>query len=389
VAEIYPTRFLKTGAGAVRLTIRKNQIANIYTIASTDPDDVQNYTVETTAPAVSASYGQNETGAWIPIPGAPTLAAWTQIAVAFNETVDPSSFASGTTVNLSNAGGSTIAVIIEVRNTRATIRPVTPLLSSGNPYTLTISGITDTAGNMIAAPYTVSFSVETTPPTVVSVSPADSSSGVSVNAAVRVVASEPLSVATVTRSTVSTDGSFRVIRDTPPACGADAEDDVFGCLALDYSYRRITFVPLPDTLHDETAYTVAVAGSVADLAGNTLGTDILSTFDTVSGDDAGPVPLCADIDLDGGQVIDLYFSEAIDAITVDEATIFIYEVETGVVLPGIFTLETVDGYPGSRFTATGNFAPGVRYGVVVTKGVHGTDGNPLVEEFRTFFTGTL
>jgi hypothetical protein len=198
-----------------------------------------------------------------------------------------------------------------------------------------------------------------------------------------------LSIGTITRSTVATDGSFRVTRDTPPACGADAENDVFGCLALDSSSRRVTFVPLPNALHDETAYTLTIASTVADLAGNTLGADFTSAFDTLGGDDAGPMPLCADIDLAGGQVIDLYFSEAIDALTADETTIFIYEVETGVVLPGLFTLETVDGYPVVRFTATANFGPGVEYGLIVTTGVAGEDGNPIVEEFRSFFTGTI
>ncbi|HNT29091.1 MAG TPA: Ig-like domain-containing protein, partial [bacterium] len=101
------------------------------------------------------------------------------------------------------------------------------------------------------------------------------------------------------------------------------------------------------------------------------------------------MPLCADIDLAGGQVIDLYFSEAVDALTADETTIFDNEVETGVVLPGLFTIETVDGYPVVRFTATANFGAGTDYGLVVTKGVKGADGNPIVEEFRTFFTGTL
>ncbi len=389
IAEIYPTRFLRAGAGDVRLTIRKNQIANIYTIASTDPDDVRNYTVETTVPTVAGALGQDEAGAWISLAGATGIASWTMLMVSFNEPVDPASFVMGSTVTLTDTDGTAIGATISVTNTLVVIRPNAPLVSYGNPYTLTMDGITDTAGNALAAPYSVSFEVEETPPVIVSVSPANFAAGVSVNATVRIAASEPLGVATITRSTTSSDGSFRVTRDTPPACGADAEDDVFGCLALDYSYRRITFVPLPNDLHDETVYTLTVAGTVADLAGNMLGADFTSAFDTVGGDDLGPVPLCADIDLAGGQVIDLYFSEAIDMLTADETTIFIYEVETGVVLAGAFTLETVDGYPVVRFTATSTFAPGVRYGVVVTKGVHGTDGNPLVEELRTFFTGTL
>lgn len=389
VAEIYPGRFIQHDAGAVRLTIRKDRIANLYTIASTDSDMVLNYTVETTAPTVLNAYGQNEVNAWINLSGATDLKATTLLTVAFNETVDPASFVMGGTVTLTDTGGTVIGATINATNTMVVIKPNAPLASTGNPYLLTIDGATDTAGNALAAPYTVSFSIEETAPTILSVNPADLDTEVSVNAPIRVRASEPISIATVTRSTTTTDGSFRVTRGTPPACGADAENDVFGCLALDSSSRRVTFVPLPNDLHDQTAYTLTIAGSIADLAGNTLGADFTSTFDTLGGDDAGPMPLCADIDLAGGQVIDLYFSEEIDNATIGEATIFIYEVESGVVLGGLFTIETVDGYPVVRFTATGSFVAGVEYGLIVTKGVMGDDGNPIVEEFRTFFTGTL
>ncbi|HNT29119.1 MAG TPA: Ig-like domain-containing protein, partial [bacterium] len=287
VAEIYPGRFIRHDAGAVRLTIRKDRIANLYTIASTDSDMVLNYTVETTAPAVNASYGEDGNG-WVALSDATGLAARTQLVVAFNEPVDPASFVMGGTVTLTNTGGTAIGATISVVDTMVVIKPNAPLAVAGNPYALTFDGVTDTAGNALAAPYTVSFSIEETAPTILSVSPDNSTSEVSVDTSVRVRASEPMSISTITRSTVTTDGIFRVTRDTPPACGADAEDDVFGCLALDSSSRRVTFVPLPNDLHDETAYTLTIASTVSDLAGNTLGTDFTSTFDTIDGDDVGP-----------------------------------------------------------------------------------------------------
>ncbi len=389
VAEIYPTRFIRAGAGTVRLTVRKNQIANIYTIASTDPDTTTSYTVETTAPLVVGAVGENTAGTRVALSGATDLAARTPLVVSFNEPVDPASCVMGSTVLLTTGGGSAVNAALAVNQSMLTITPNAPLTAAGNPYTLTITGVTDTAGNALAALYTVSFSIEETPPTILSVNPADASTEVSVNASIRVRASEALIMSSLTRSTAATDGSFRVTRETPSACGADAEDDVFGCLALDSSLRRITFVPLPNDLHDETAYMLTIAGTVADLAGNQMGADFTSTFDTIGGDDVGPMPLCADIDLAGGQVIDLYFSEPMDGATVNAGTVFIYEVETGFILPGLFTLETIDGYPAVRFTATGSFGPGVRYGIIVTKEVKGADGNSIVEEFRSFFTGTI
>ncbi|HSA33142.1 MAG TPA: Ig-like domain-containing protein, partial [bacterium] len=396
VAEIYPTRFIRSGAGAIQLTVRKKRIANIYTIASTDADTVTNFTVENTAPGGVVARAHNDTGVLLAlstISGTPTpdITAKPAIRVSFNEAMDPASFTDGTTVTLTDKDNAVKALTLDVAGSLAVLTPKAALSSAGNPYTLTITGVTDTAGNAYAGTYNAYFNVETTLPSVIpaSVRPADFATGVSVDAVIKARFSEMMTLSTITRSTVSTDGTFRVTRGTPPACGADAENDVFGCLALDSSSRRVTFVPLPNDLHDETDYTLAIASTVADLAGNTLGADFTSAFDTLGGDDAGPMPLCADIDLAGGQVIDLYFSEAIDALTADGTTIFIYEVESGVVLPGLFTIETVDSYPVVRFTATGSFGPGVEYGLIVTRGVMGDDGNPIVEEFRTFFTGTL
>jgi len=388
IAEIYPTRFLKAGAGAVRLTVRKNRIANIYTIASTDPDTVVNYTVETTAPTVSGAVALTDSGTKVNLSGAANIAAMTPITITFTEPVDPSSFTDGTTVLLTDASSVAVPVAIEVHGTMATLAPLVPLSALGNPYTLTLTGITDTSGNMLTGPYTATFTIEETPPTILWSNPIPGATGVSVGATIRVRASEPLAPSSISGSTTSTDGSFRATRETPPAC-TDGEDDVFGCIAFDASYRRITFAPLPHHFHDETTYVLTIASSVTDRAGNAFGSDVTVPFDTIGGDNAGPVPLCVDLDLTGGKTADIYFSETIDMGTVGAATIFVYEVESGTVVPGIFTFETIDSYPVVRFTATGNFIPGVRYGLVVTKDVTGTDGTPLVEEFRTFFTGTL
>jgi len=111
---------------------------------------------------------------------------------------------------------------------------------------------------------------DNTPPTMVSISPAGSATGVATNAAITITFSEALNAATVTAGTI-------VLRD--------ANNNVVPtAIAYNVANRTVTLTP-SGALANSTTYTLTVAGSangVKDLAGNALGANVASSFTTIA-----------------------------------------------------------------------------------------------------------
>ena len=115
---------------------------------------------------------------------------------------------------------------------------------------------------------------ETEPPTITSRTPAANATGIAVGSSVSVTFSEPMDASTITAA---------ALRLRANGAGADVP------AAVSYSGVTATLAPT-SALEYETTYTVTVAGAVADLAGNPLGTDATWSFTT---EDA-PIPTLAD-----------------------------------------------------------------------------------------------
>jgi len=124
-----------------------------------------------------------------------------QVVIQFNEPVD------ALTVNqVTLSGGGTVNVTRTLTNGNQTLVlvPVVPLITSTS-YTLTITGVQDIAGNSLGAPVTTGFTTGTvadlTPPTVLSVNPATSATGVLTTAVVQLQFSKRVDPLTVSNST--------------------------------------------------------------------------------------------------------------------------------------------------------------------------------------------
>lgn len=133
--------------------------------------DVLFTTSVTVAPAVAAVS---------PASGTSGVALDTKPAVTFNQAVTGSSV----TLTLKNAAGNAVAGTVahnSATNT-ATFSPAANL-AYGASYTATVSGATNAAGQAMSAPYSWTFTTLPAPvlPEVVSVSPANSSTGVDVS----------------------------------------------------------------------------------------------------------------------------------------------------------------------------------------------------------------
>ena len=99
--------------------------------------------------------------------------------------------------------------------------------------------------------------VDTTAPTITARTPLDSATAVTIDSSVSATFSEPMDAATITAASV-----------TLRAAGAGSDVPA----AVDYAAGVASLVPNAPLAYN-TVYTATVAASVADLAGNQLGTD--------------------------------------------------------------------------------------------------------------------
>lgn len=138
----------------------------------------------------------------------------------------------------------------------------TPLIA-GSTYTVTIPGtVVDSTGIAMGTDYTFSFTVtpDTTPPTVVSSTPADGEHLVATNTSLSFTFSEALDPTTVTSTAITLGG-------------------VTGTVALSGT-KIITFTP-SSALNPGVDYTATVSTQVKDLYGNALAAPYVSKFRTL------------------------------------------------------------------------------------------------------------
>lgn len=148
-----------------------------------------------------------------PVAGATSVGINTIVTVIFSEEMDQSTI-NATTVTLKDGANNpvTAAVTYDPFSLSATLRP-TNLLASNTTYEATVTtGVRDAAGgNALAVPYTSSFTTstnpDTTPPSVLSVSPANGSICASTTGTVTATFSESLDPSTVNGGTFLVTGA--------------------------------------------------------------------------------------------------------------------------------------------------------------------------------------
>jgi methionine-rich copper-binding protein CopC len=178
------------------LAAAPNALAADYTWTFTTKAVVPPPPSDTTAPTVSSVTPAN---------GATGVDIGTQISVLFSEPVDC------LTVNGSSfvVNGGAVGGTVSCSNDSASFSPSAPLANS-TVYTATLSTtVSDQAGNPMAADYNWSFTTaaapDTTPPTVVSTTPADGATGIDTNTLITASFSEPVDCTTVTASSFTVD----------------------------------------------------------------------------------------------------------------------------------------------------------------------------------------
>ena len=109
---------------------------------------------DTTPPTVTST---------TPAPNATNVSTSASVTATFSEPLDASSV-TGANFTLSGPSGAVAATVAYNSGTNsATLQPTT-VLAAGASYTAQISGVKDLAGNLLAAPYSWSFSTAVAPP---------------------------------------------------------------------------------------------------------------------------------------------------------------------------------------------------------------------------------
>jgi hypothetical protein len=178
----------------------------------------------------------------------------------------PATITSANVILKNTATGAVIPATVSYAGNVATLTPSSPL-SGGVQYTDSVTtGVTDLAGNPLAAPFTSRFTVESTPPTA-SVSPADGVSNVPTNTTIQVTFSEAMDASTIIPANVS-------LKNTSTSAVIPTT------LSYDAATHIATLTLNPGPLSNATQYTVAVTTGVKDVAGNPMATAINSKFTT-------------------------------------------------------------------------------------------------------------
>jgi N-acetylneuraminic acid mutarotase len=192
----------------------------------------------------------------------------TSTRVIFSERMDAASITTATFL-MTDSNGNRVVGTVAAAGTSATFTPVSAL-SGFTTYTATITtGARDEAGNALAAAFEWQFRTgavpDTTPPSVVSVSPPDGTSCTGPDAVITASFSESINRATVNAET------FNVV-------GVASNTPVPGSIST--GFASLVFTPSLG-LSSSTQYRATLSSGIRDLAGNAMSADHIWTFSTV------------------------------------------------------------------------------------------------------------
>jgi large repetitive protein len=303
-----------------------------------------------------------------------------QVVVVFTGPINPLTV-SATSIQLTGGGTTFVPDSISFTNYYASGGPPSVFLTPHAPLpdntvmTLTINGITDVAGNVVA-PQTTTFTTGTGPdlvaPTVVSENPYNGESGVPLNAPIVVQLSGPIDPGTV---------NFEVGYGN----GFTEPVPIAGTTSVSADGQTITFLPSTIWAVDQEI-SVGFGEGTTDLSGNPLCFPFLCgfTFTTGTASNAtGPAvvgvsPANGAMGVPINAQVVVQFNEPVDALTVNQVTL-----SSGSPVKVISTLSNAN--QTLMLVPVVTLAPGTTYTVSVT-GVTDLSGNAQTTPFTSTFT---
>ena len=255
-ATFRPTNPLATNTVFVAtITTTTKDLAGIALTANKSWSFTTGTNVDTTAATVVVANPAN-LAIDVPISG--------KIAVTFSEVMDSLSI---NTATFTLAEGSTPVSGTVISSGVTSVFASSANLKANTLYSMTLStGVTDLGGNPLANPITWSFTThstpDTTPPTVVTVDPADLTVNVPIRRNITTTFSEAMNPLTITTA------NFSLMQGTMPVLGS-----------VNYVGTMATFTPSANLLAN-TLYTATISNKSRDLAENALGGNTVWSFTT-------------------------------------------------------------------------------------------------------------
>ncbi len=301
----------------------------------------------------------------IPASGSTDVAATSAVTITFSEPMNPLTL---TTTNIVlKQGGTDIPGAISVGNGNrtATFTPDSPLPHTAT-FTVTVkTGVEDAEGTAMASETTWDFSTpDQTPPSIVSVSPAENASGILAKTSVGVVFSEPMDASTLSTS------NFAL---------ASGTTGISGTIAFGVDRTTATFTPA-SPLPYQAIITATVKTGVKDNSGNHLQAEKTWDFSTASADNEPPLllflnPASGSMNIASNVVIGIVFDEPVATSTLNGTNIIVSSGGTNI--PGTITF-TGNGM-NATFTPAGPL-PYATISVTIGTGVTDLNGNPMAEQ---------
>jgi RHS repeat-associated protein len=311
-----------------------------------------------------------------PADGATSVPLNALIVLEFNDPLNAISVAQGLHIT---ANGQPIAggIALSNSNQQITFTPLGGLTANTTYSVATTTQLTDIGGVALANPGTFSFTTgsatDTTTPSVTSVSPSNTQTGVPVNGVVQIQFSKPVDPWTVTSTT------FEVMFATGVP--------IPSMVSVAPNGQTATFTPSAQ-LDSFTTYYVQATGGIADVEGHALASFASNFTTSAATDTSAPTVLIVSPANGASNVpanvrVDLAMSAPLSAESVGSNAVVVSA--GGVPVPGTITL----GSSGTvlTFMSTNLLAASTAY-TVTANGFTDQAGNAVVPFTSSFTTGT-
>ncbi|MHB8878113.1 MAG: Ig-like domain-containing domain, partial [Myxococcaceae bacterium] len=233
----------------------------------------------------------------------------TTVAAVFSEAMTATTLTSATFTLKEGATSVAATVTYNAVTRTATLAPL-GLLLEGRLYAATLSSAAkDAVGIALAAPKTWAFTTVSTPPAVISTTPADQAQSVAVSASVTATFSEAMDPATITST------SFTLSQGSTAVAGA---------VTYDASTRTATLVPAAALLKGRV-YAATLSTAAKDSSGTALAAAKTWSFTTASPAPAvtSTSPVDQALNVPVGTSISAVFSEPMDLATIDTTSFYL------------------------------------------------------------------
>jgi len=326
---------------------------------------------DTTPPTVTGTTNAN---------GATGVAINTAIGATFSEVMAPATITSANFSMRQTVSGAAVAGTVSYSGVNTVFVPSSSLANSMN-YTLTIKGgaggVTDLAGNTMAADYVWSWATgaaaDTTPPTISGTINANGATNVAINArdgATFSEAMDPLTINTV---------NFTLKQTATGTAVAGV---------VSYSGVSAVFIPVSN-LANARSYTATVKGGAngaKDLAGNAMVSDHVwswttgALLDTTAPTVIGTVNANGATNVATNTKVGATFSEAMDPLSITNVNLTLRQTVSGAAVAGTVSYSGVNAVltPASALANITNYTATAKGGV---GGVRDLAGNVMASDY--------